>query len=46
LREGKKTVSDLQAYLETSKKYKQDYGKESLRKYRKMIFEAQMTKKL
>lgn len=43
LREGNKTVSDLQAYLETSNKYKQEYGKDSLRKYRKLLFESQMS---
>lgn len=27
LRDGKKTISDLQAYLETNSKYKAEYGK-------------------
>ena len=40
LRQGNKTINDLQAYLETSTKYKLEYGKQSLGKYRKMIFEA------
>jgi hypothetical protein len=44
LREGNKTVSDLQAYLETSTKYKQEYGKESLGKYRKLLFETEMAR--
>lgn len=38
LREGNKTISDLQSYLETSTKYKLEYGKDSLRKYRKLMF--------
>lgn len=45
LRDGKKTISDLQAYLETNSKYKAEYGKESLKKYRKLIFQAEMAKK-
>jgi hypothetical protein len=44
LREGSKTVSDLQAYLETSAKYKNEYGKDSLGRYRKLLFEAEMAK--
>ena len=45
LRKGNKTISDLQAYLETSPKYKAEYGKDSLKKYRKLLFEAEMAKK-
>lgn len=45
LRKGNKTISDLQAYLETSPKYKAEYGKESLKKYRKLLFEEEIAKK-
>jgi hypothetical protein len=45
LKQGNKTISDLQSYLETNGKYKAEYGKESLKKYRKLIFEAEIAKK-
>jgi hypothetical protein len=37
LREGGKTVIDLQIFLETHEKYKDEYGKASLNQYFKAI---------
>ena len=38
-------MSDLQSYLETTPKYRLEYGKESLKKYRKLILQTQLALK-